>query len=323
MTMPACRHRVAALAVLLLAATAAAQDHGQGLDHDHEAAAGSAAGDHAEEIVVLAPAVAREFGVATRPAGPADIARTVSLPGEVQPDADRLAHITPRFEGIVTETRADLGDRVREGQTLAVIEGDESLAPYELKTLVAGTVIGKHLVLGEAVGRDRTAYVVADLSRVWVDLAVFQRDLARVGVGQSVALRVGHEDTAAVGTISYVTPTVDEHTRTATARVVLPNPDGRWRPGMFLGAEVTVERHAAAVAVPPSALQTVFDETVVFVREDHGFVARPVRTGRHDREQVEILAGVAAGEPVVVTGSFVLKSELEKAAFGDGHGHAH
>jgi cobalt-zinc-cadmium efflux system membrane fusion protein len=284
---------------------------GVDLAHDHDAA------DH----VRLTPAVQAEFGIRVAAAGPAMIEQTVSLPGEVRPDADRLVHITPRYDGIVTEVRAELGDRVAAGQVLAVVENDATLAPYSLQAGLAGTVIAKHLVRGEAVGRGEAVYVVADLSRVWVDLSVFQRDLARVAPGQAVRLFLDHDLAGPEATIAYMTPVVDPETRTATARVVLDNAGGRWRPGMFLTGEVVVERRLAAVAVPVGAVQTVHGGPAVFVAEDDAFHARPVRVGSNDAAHVEIVAGLAAGELVAVAGAFVLKAELEKAAFDDGHNH--
>ncbi len=123
------------------------------------------------------------------------------------------------------------------------------------------------------------------------------------------------------GVISYVTPIVQETTRTATARVVLDNAAGRWRPGMFVVGVVEVSRHEAAVAVPRSALFSLHNETVVFVQDEHGFEIRTVRVGAMDDQSAEILTGLAAGDHFVSQGGFTLKAELEKSSFG--HGHAH
>jgi cobalt-zinc-cadmium efflux system membrane fusion protein len=311
------------LVLLLAVALPAAAQH-EGHDHDdhahQESAAPAAAGSDA---IVLAAAVQQEFGITTAPAGPAEIVRAVTVPAEIRPDAERLAHITPRYDGLVTAVHVRLGDRVEAGQVLAEIESDATLASYELRTLVSGTVLEKHAVLGEAVGRGAPAFVVADLSRVWIDLAVHQHDLARMSLGQEVRMQHCHDRAGPVGVISYIAPTVDPHTRTGIARIVLPNPHDHFRPGTFLSAEVVTDRIAAAVAVPRDAVQTVHGHDAVFVRTDEGFVERAVAVGDGDAGHVAITRGLAAGEEVVVTGAFVLKSEREKAAFGSGHGHAH
>ena len=285
--------------------------------HTHEPAADT----HAEESVQLSPQELAEFGIELASAQPATLTRTVELPGEIKPNEDRLAHIVPRFPGIVTAVHKKTGDTVRAGATLAIIESSESLAPYELKTLTAGTVIEKHVTRGEAVTRDSQAFVIADLTSVWANLSVYQKDLSRVHVGQSVTISAGHDLPPATGKISYVTPTVDEETRTTTARVVLPNTKKRWRPGMFVTGRVIVERAKVPLAVPVAALQTIDDQPVVFVETDAGFQPRAVTLGHADDDYVEIRLGLRPDERYVSRGGLTLKAELSREQFGDGHGH--
>jgi cobalt-zinc-cadmium efflux system membrane fusion protein len=276
--------------------------------------------EHAEGIR-LSDAQMLEFGIEIERAGPGQIETVVELPGEVRPNQDRLAHLVPRYAGIVKEVRKRVGDRVKAGEVLALIESSESLASYGLKSSIDGTVIAKHITRGEAVSTETETFVVADLDTVWVDLSVYQTDLARVSVGQVVVISAGHDHTASEARISYVAPVMDERTRTAVARAVLPNPERRWRPGLFVTGRVTVENHRAEVAVPRAALQRIGGQTVVFVPDDEGLEPRPVTVGRGDRQQVEILKGLSPGDRFVTGGSFTLKSELEKAGFEAGHGH--
>jgi len=276
---------------------------------------------HHEELVQLSAEELTEFRIELTSAGPGRIESFARLPGEVRPNADRLAHIVPRFDGIVSQVKAQIGDVVEPGQVLAIIEGDESLSNYELKTLLGGTVIAKHLTPGEAVSRGSESYVVADLSTVWVELTVYQRDLRRVRTGQRAMIATGHDALEADGTIDYVTPVVDEATRTATARVVLPNPNRRWRPGMFVTGRVLVGSTRAGVAVPPTALHTVDGETVVFVEDEGGFRPQPVKVGRTGDNLLEITSGLAAGQRYVSQGGFTIKAALAKESFGGGHAH--
>ncbi len=289
--------------------------------HDVDAHAADPHAGHAEEgHIVLTPEEIVEFGIETAVAEPGLVEEFVYLPGEVHPNDDRLAHIVPRYSGIVTEVRAKLGDRVQKGDVLAVVESDEALAPYEIRTLIDGTVIEKHITLGEAASRERATFVIADLSTVWIDLTVYQRDIDRVRTGQTAFILTGHEPPDASGTISYVTPVMDEQTRTATARVVLPN-DGRWLPGMFITGRVQVDAHRAPVAVPPAAIHRIDDRPVVFLRDGDGFRVREVVLGPRGVDRVEIAGGLAPGATYVVAGGFTLKAELEKGSFGDGHAH--
>jgi cobalt-zinc-cadmium efflux system membrane fusion protein len=291
-------------------------------DTPREGSAGSEAGARSEDgLVVLTEVEIAEFDLRVAPVGKAVVERFIELPGVVRPNEDRLAHIVPRFAGIVTDVRKRIGDPVKSGETLAVIESSQSLSPYALKTLIGGVIIEKHVTRGEAVTPESQAFVVADLESVWIDLSVYQRDLTQVHPGQSARVIAGHDLPEAAGVVSYVTPVVDEGTRTATARIVLENPDGFWRPGMFASAEVSVERAEVEVAVPVSALYDLGHGTVVFVQGGEGFRPRAVTVGIRDSQWAEIEDGVSLGESIVVHGGFTVKSELLRSELGGGHGH--
>jgi cobalt-zinc-cadmium efflux system membrane fusion protein len=277
--------------------------------------------EHEEDLVRLSPAEMQEFNIQVAEAGPGEIVLVRSLPGEVKVNGNRFAHIVPRYSGIVTEVRVHVGDAVREGQVLAMIEGDESLAPYEMTTFIAGTIIEKHMTLGEPVSRENEGFVVADLNTVWVDITVYLRDLDLIKVGNETTVLAGSRDRVVSGKISYVTPVVDEHTRTATARMVVENPDGYWRPGMFVMAEVKTGEVAAPVVVPSSAVHTLDGQSVIFVEEHGGFEPRPIDIGRKGNDQMEIVSGLEPGERYVAVGGFTLKAELGKDSLGDGHAH--
>jgi cobalt-zinc-cadmium efflux system membrane fusion protein len=300
----------------LLVAAICAISLGSGCDREQgetSTATESVDAGHADEgRVRFSPEQVREFGirVATAEAGRVD--GFVELPAEVHANGDRLAHIVPRFAGIVREVRKGIGDAVRPGDTLAVIESSESLAPYELSSKTAGTVIEKHLTPGEAVDRDTQTFVVADLATVWVDVAVYQKDLDRVRVGQTARISAGERGPTADGPISYVTPIVDPATRTLTARVVLPNGDGQWRPGMFVTARV-LEPIEADVSIERSAVQILAGNSVVFVEDGESFVRRPVMLGRSGETTVEITSGLSAGQRYVAANSFLVKAELAKS----------
>jgi cobalt-zinc-cadmium efflux system membrane fusion protein len=274
-----------------------------------------------EDMVRLTDAEMEEFEVEIDVAGPGNLHVEMVVPGEVVVNYDRLAHIAPRFPGIVTEVRKHLGDNVGEGEVLAVIESNEGLVLYEVKSFINGTVIEKHITLGEVRSEDVAAFVIADLDTVWVNLSIYQMHLPKVKVGQKVVIPGGQGVPDARGVISYISPSVDEHTRTATARVVLPNHKGQWRPGLFVEGRITVEEKEVALLVPKSALQTMEGQTVVFVQTQESFRPQSVEIGRTNDTSAEVLSGLTPGQKYVSKGGFVLKAELLKGAFGDEHGH--
>ena len=198
---------------------------------------------------------------------------------------------------------------------------DQSYTRYEIKAPFDGVVIQKHISFGEALGDDAEAFVIADLSSVWVDINIYQKDLVKIHTGQKVVIDIGHGVDSAHSTLSYVGPLVGEETRTALARAVLQNPLGQLRPGMFITARVATDSTEVPLMVPKTALQTLEGKTVVFVQDEDGFEARPVTIGRDNGLHVVIENGLQSGERYVSKGAFTLKAQLSKGAFGDGHNH--
>ena len=274
-----------------------------------------------EEAMVLSEAELKEFGINLETASPGRIATTVELPGEILPNQDRVAHIVPRFPGIVKSVAKTVGDSVKEGDSLASVESSESLSTYDVKALLEGVVIERHVAVGESVTTERELFVVADLSEVWVDFQAFQKHLPALAAGQRVHISAGHGLPESEALVSYISPVVDETTRTATVRAVLPNEDGKWRPGLFVTGRVETASVDVPLAVPATAIQTVGEVPVVFVRDDDGFEPRPVHLGRKGPHSVEVTDGLSPGDVYVATGAFTLKAELQRGELGDGHGH--
>lgn len=274
-----------------------------------------------EEAIVLSEAELKEFGVELATAAPGRIATTVELPGEILPNQDRVAHIVPRFAGIVKSVTKAIGDSVKRGDSLASVESSESLSTYSVKSFLEGVVIERHVAVGESVTTARELFVVADLSEVWVDFQAFQKHLPALARGQRVHISAGHGLPEAEALVSYISPVVDESTRTATVRAVLPNEDGRWRPGLFVTGRVETASVDVPLAIPTTAIQTVGEMPVVFVKDDDGFEPRPVHLGRKGPHSVEVTDGLSPGDIYVSAGAFTLKAELQRGELGDGDGH--
>lgn len=368
---------------------------GQGDRNDSAQRAGH--DEHGEaQVVRLTEAQRQEFGISVGTAGPGMLRLHLALPGQVALNADRRAHIVPRISGVVRQVHKNLGDAVRAGEVMAVVESreladvkstyltakerltlaettfqreedlwkkkiaaeqdylearkalaearielraaeqklfalgysktdlsqlptqaDTTFTRYAITAPFDGTVIEKHITLGEVLKDDTTAYVIADLSSVWVNLSVYPKDLPFVRRGQPVTIAAGHDIPDSHGQISYVGPLIGE-TRTALARMVIPNPEGRWRPGLFVTGEVLVESIDVPLLIPKTALQTIEERPTVFVETAEGFQPQPLTLGRSNDTQVEVTAGLAPGQRYVTSGAFTLKAQLSRGAFG-GH----
>lgn len=207
-------------------------------------------------------------------------------------------------------------------QKISVLSGSSVASGgnrYELRAPFDGVVVEKHLGLGEVVSETTNAFTLSDLSRVWVTFGVSPKDLNKVVVGKSVTVSATELNAEVTGTVAYVGSLLGEQTRTATVRVTLTNPNGAWRPGLFVTVLVETDTRQTRVAVPEIAIQTVEDKPTVFVRTDDGFQAKPVEVGSRAAGLVEITGGLEPGVQVAAAGSFILKSELGKASAEHAH----
>lgn len=272
--------------------------------------------EHGADRIRISDVKLAAAGVTLAEAASATLTDTLAFNGILRANQEAVVQVTPRFPGIAKSLQKRIGDRVGKDDLLATIESNQSLTVYELKAPLAGTVIERQISLGEYASEQKPAFVVADLSSIWVDLSVYRQDLRRVRLNDEVLIDPDDGRGEIKGRISYMAPIGSSETQTALARVVLPNPDGRLRPGLFVTARLILAARNVAVAVRRSAIQTLENRTIVFVREDGDKIeARPVELGDADPKFVEIRAGLAAGERYVAENSFVVKAEMGK---GDG-----
>ncbi|HHT9105725.1 MAG TPA: efflux RND transporter periplasmic adaptor subunit [Candidatus Wujingus californicus] len=345
-----------------------------------------------EGRVELTPEAVQNAGIVVETAGPVRMKTVLELPGEIELNADKVVHVVPRVSGVVTEVYKNLGDAVKHGEVIAVLDSrevaelksaymasikrvelaratferkerlwkekissekdylasrqalaeeeinlqasrqkllalgliqtdldtvsdktDRSLTRYEVRALFDGVIIEKHITVGESIKEDADIFVLADMSTVWVDVTVYAKDLNVVKTGQTVTVKSEALSLKAAGTLTYLGPLVGEQTRTAQGRVVVKNPEGRWRPGLFVTIEIVQEEVPVSVAVPVDAIQTYRDWSVVFVQHGNLFEVRPLELGRNDGKWVEVLHGLLPGERYVARNSFILKADLGKA----------
>ncbi|BBU32336.1 cobalt-zinc-cadmium resistance protein (plasmid) [Burkholderia sp. THE68] len=192
--------------------------------------------------------------------------------------------------------------------------GGGALNRYELRAPFSGTIVAKHVTPGEAIAAEANVFTLSDLSTVWAEMAVPAQHFDAVRVGRTATVKAAAFASSSQGPISYVGALLGEQTRSAQARVVLPNPDGAWRPGMFVNVFVSAGGQTVPVAVVSDALQEIDGSPAVFVATPKGFVAQPVRTGRKDDRMVEVVSGLSVGQQYVASNSFVLKAELGKGS---------
>lgn len=258
-------------------------------------------------------------GIELVTAGPATLRDSISLNGIIQANQESLVQVTPRFPGVVRDIRRRIGEVVAKGDLLASVESNQSLTAYELRAPIAGTIIDRQIALGEYASEQKPAFAIADLSNVWIDFSIYRRDLQRVKVGDKVAIDLEDGGAELETTLSYLSPVGSSETQSALARAVVANPDGRLRTGLFVRAKVVLSAKPVALGVKLTALQSIENRTVVFVRSGDKFEPRDVMIASRDSEWAEVSFGLEAGDVYAARNSFVIKAELAKGTAAHEH----
>jgi cobalt-zinc-cadmium efflux system membrane fusion protein len=347
-----------------------------------------------EEQLKLGAEEIAAAGIRTEELQEQEISEQLTLTATIRPNQERIAHVAPRVPGRVVRVPANLGDAVKAGQTLAVLDslevgeahsawlqartaqalakadferaealhgeqiiarkdhlrahaeyekskaalaaaGDrlrmlgvspapavdgQAVSAFPLTTPFAGTVIEKHAILGELAQPDKPLFTVADLSKLWIEANLFEKDLGRVSVGAEAAVTVAaYPDVTFAGKLTYIAAVVDKETRTVPARVEVANADGRLKPEMFATAAIRTGGKGKGLLLPEEAVVLLQGQPTVFVEEHGGFEPRVVELGDKLRGKVVVRNGLKAGERVVMAGTYALKARVLKSQIGDSH----
>ncbi len=195
---------------------------------------------------------------------------------------------------------------------------------YFIKAPISGWVIERRITPGVFVSSENSIYVIADLSSVWVNLAVYPKDSDRVNKGQQVRIKTVGSTNSTTGTIDYITPIIDFRTRSATARITLPNPDNVWRPGTFVQATITTPGKDNNLVVEKDAVQYLGDESVVFVTDGPSrFRPVEISIGESDARYTQVVKGLSDGIEYVSRGAFELKAKIVTGNLDAHAGHGH
>ena len=261
--------------------------------------------------------MAEAFGLETSVAGPAIIEKTISVYGSIVPGTDRVREVSARFDGAIQLVNVMLGDTVTQGETLAMIESNESLQTYTITAPIGG-VITEHVAHAGEQTSGRRLFTIVDTSVVWADLAIFPGDRSEVGVGTRVAVTPATGGRSLEGTISNINVLATSN-QAVTARVVLDNDDGSLAPGTYVTAQMLVAEQLVPLAVRRSALQSFRDFTVVYAQVGDEYEVRMLELGQQAGEWAEVLGGLDPGTVYVTENSYVLKADVEKS--GASHDH--
>ncbi|WP_433968039.1 efflux RND transporter periplasmic adaptor subunit [Tunturiibacter gelidiferens] len=195
--------------------------------------------------------------------------------------------------------------------------GDADLIP--IKAPASGRILQKSVTPGSTLSTSTDAFVIGDLSRLWMLASVDTATLSKLHVGQTATVTLPDvPDATYTGKITNLGQEFDPVTRLIQVRIEIRNPDNHLRPEMLASAEFAAGAGSSAVLVPQESIQQVNGQDVVFVRlAADRFKVQTVQTGENVRGNVRILEGLKPGEQVITHGSFIAKSQLLKSTIGD------
>ncbi len=279
----------------------AQHQHSENHEHDHDS-------EH-QEAVVLSADMAAAAGITVTQAGPGEVAHSIEVFGRLVIPAEKHARIQARFPGVVAQVAVNTGDRVAKNQMLAIVESNDSLRPYDIKSPFDGWVQSRAANIGESIG-ENPLFEVIDDRQLWAELKIFPRNRTVVAVGQIVYLRIG--EISVQGEIAALLPAADS-TPFVIARVPLNNSDRQLIAGDLAQAQIVVDARTAPLVVANRALQIFEESPVVFIRNGATYAPRPLVLGRSDGRFTEVLDGLQLGETYVLDNSYLIKADLEKA----------
>lgn len=256
--------------------------------------------------------VADNASIRTDIARAATVAETVTLTGRITLNQNTTAQVKARFPGIVREVKKGQGESVNTDDVLAMVESNDSLQVYPVKSPIDGVVLARNTNIGDVAG-DGSLFTIANVSDVWAEFHVFPRDIDKIKNGQIVRVTSFEGQHAAEAPISVVSPIAESSSQTIVARVTLPNAEGLWHSGMTVRGDVAVSETQVSLAVKTSAIQRMEGKTVVFVRNGDRYAMRPITPGIADSEWTEVKEGLKAGETYVSGNSFLIKADIGKA----------
>lgn len=208
-------------------------------------------------------------------------------------------------------------------EEVASIAETHQISPIiQLFAPIAGKVTEQNALLGEMIDQSTELMTIMDPRILWVDAEIYERDIAKIRVGQQVRVSVpAYPGETFPGKLSYISDKLDDETRTIKVRTEVENRDLRLKPGMFASIDILLSNQSKALVIPAEAVLDDQDEQIVFVEVDGEYVPRVVEVGARQLGFCEIKNGIEEGDRVVTTGNFQLKSKVYEELLGGTHVH--
>ncbi len=233
-----------------------------------------------------------------------------------------IPSIAQNGEGLVASAKQRLMlFGVKESQIADLEKAGKPNIRLPIYTPLSGVVMEKMVQQGQYVNTGEVLFNIADLSRVWVEIEVYENEFPNVHIGQPVEIRSqSFPGKPFSGKISFIYPFLDPKTRTVKARVEMPNPGLKLKPDMFVNATIKIPL-GSAIVLPVTAVMDSGKSQTVWVESSAGmFEPRMVQVGQRSDDKIQILSGIRKGDKVAVSGAYLIDSESQlKGGGGEDH----
>ena len=196
---------------------------------------------------------------------------------------------------------------LKESEVDALANKPDLTTVFSLTSPIAGIVVERNATVGATVSADTNLFKIIDISSLWIDANVFEKDIERVKMGQAVKVSVpAFPGETFSGRVILISSVVDPETRSIKVRTEVPNRGGKLKPDMFANVEIVTDLNHNAISIPQSAVLNDSGQALVFVATASGYEKRIVTTGIQRNDRIEIRDGLKTGDKVVVKGNYLL-----------------
>jgi cobalt-zinc-cadmium efflux system membrane fusion protein len=253
--------------------------------------------------------MAKKVGIEVAKSGSQTLHQTFTTFGRLTTAPEHTSHVRARFPGVVRSVSVNIGDQVKKGDLLAIIESNQSLKRYSVRAPINGTVIQRHANAGEMT-QEQVLFSITSFESLWAEFRVFPSQQQSLKIGQ--AIHITANDKRFNSHISHMLP-AEATSPYLIARTKINNTKNNWFPGLMVEGNIVINEFKAPIAVRNSALQIMGGRSGIFVKEHDDYRFTPLVLGRSDSEFTEVLSGVQESTQYVITNSYLIKADIEKS----------
>lgn len=275
----------------------------------HEHSEGHGHHDEHESATDITNSMAKQVGIVTDLSGPQILHQILTTYGRLVAAPEQTSHVRARFSGVITSVNATIGDTLKADDLLAVVESNQSLKRYSIRSPIDGVVVQRHANVGE-VTQEQVLFSISNFNTLWTELRIFPTQRASVRSGQEVVVRVDGEQL--YSSIEHVLPDLTGQSY-LLARAKISNEALTLVPGLMIEGDIVTDEFKVPVAVENSALQTMESQIGVFVKHDEKYQFTSLTLGRKDNHYTEVISGLDSGVEYVTQSSYLIKADIEKS----------